>query len=682
MAPPNEINNPFEFREPLVGAGHGLLVERAAALRLALEQIRRGGFLTVSAPPRTGVSTFLHVMLGRLPSAIYVDLANLSFADEPQREAARQLARDLKAVRPDLDVPADPFTVADVLGVVARAQDPQKAGEPITVIVDGFDAWSDEAARKLVLALRAAYTESRIRGARAGGFSVITGSSADLRDLTASGRTSPLNLAQHVFLPDFTEAEAAGLLKQGLARLLDASECDEWARHVWHWTTGHPALAQMIGYEAFERRAGGMPHVEAVKEVLSVARERAADLLGATLGLLSEREDLRNTAGAVYSGEAVPFDRIHRPIRDIQHLGLIRDEHGLCRPRNLLYEQVLAAALNLSAPHSSVSLWNARLSSDPIQLGIAATGTNESTKDATPIEASQTMETPGPRHKPAAGPEPLVAPGTLIGGCQILRRIGRGAMSEVHLALHMALETEVAIKILRHPDRNDRRIAQRFLREARAAAQLSHENIVQIRNVGREGDVQYIEMEYIAGGSVGDLLKAWLFSDMRFASELLRGSAAGVQCAHKHGIIHRDIKPDNLMITKDGKAKVVDFGLAAVLTLEGSRLTQEGTILGTPHYMAPEQWEGKPVDERSDIYSLGATFYHLLTGKPPFDGRTAVELISNYSNHRLIPPEELNPAVTRRFSRILMRMLEKDPGERYANIEDMLPDLKGLAGDA
>ncbi|MCW8131904.1 MAG: serine/threonine protein kinase [Planctomycetota bacterium] len=675
----SERANPFEYREPLAHGEDGLQVERAASLRQALELLRRGGFLTVSAPPRTGVSTFLHALRARLACSVYVDLANLSFADEPHREAARMLGRDVKLVRPGLNVPADPFTVADVLGAVA---DGGKHPEPLTVVVDGFDAWSDESARKLVLALRAAYTESRTRGARAGGFSVITGSSADLRDLTASGRTSPLNLAQHIFLPDFSEAEVADLLGRGFAGQLDAGEVAEWSRHAWHWAAGHPSLTQMIAHQAFEYRAQGVAFADAVRDALPAVRENAADLLGPTLGLLGEREDLRGTASSIYSGQPLPFDRIHRPIRDLQHLGLIRDEHGLCKPRNLVYEQVLAAALNLSAPHSSISLWNARLSSDSIQLAGSltqtTTGLRDSTGDPTPIEASQTMETPGPRHRPQAAPEPLVAAGTVIGGCRVIKRIGRGAMSEVYLATHLALETDVAIKVLRHPDRNDRRIAQRFLREARAAAQLSHENIVQIRNVGREGELQFIEMEYLAGGSVGDLLKAGPFADMRFAADLLRGAAAGVQCAHKHGVIHRDLKPDNLMITKDGKAKVVDFGLAAVLTLEGSRLTQEGTILGTPHYMAPEQWEGRPVDERSDIYSLGATFYHLLTGKPPFDGKTAVELISNYTHNRLVPPEDFNPSVPRRMSRLLMQMLEKEPDERIANLDDCVHDLRSL----
>lgn len=660
--------NLFEYREPLAPGGSGLAVERAAALRQAQDLLRRGGFLTVSAPPRTGVTTFLLALCRRLQSAVYLDLANHAFADAPHRAAAQALARELKACAPALQLPEDPYTVADVLSAA------QAAPEAIAVAVDGFDAWSDENARKLVLALRAAYTEARTRGGRAAGFNVITGSSADLRDLTASGRTSPLNLAQHIFLPDFNAPEVAHLAERGFADRagMGAGEAEAWARHAWHWAAGHPALTQMILHEACELRALGHSHEDAAREALPVARERAADLLGATVGLLRERSELRGTATAVYSGQNVPFDRIHRPIRDLHHLGLIRDDRGLCRPRNLLYEQVLASALNLTAPHSSVSLWDAPASSQG------------STRDVGLLQADVTADVsaaaPQPRRK-AVNTEPLVAAGAVVGGCRIVQRIGRGAMSEVYRAVHLALETDVAIKILRHPDAGDRRIAQRFLREARAAAQLSHENIVQIRNVGREGELQFIEMEYLPGGSLGDQVKGGPCVNMRFAAELLRGAAAGVQCAHRNGVIHRDLKPDNLMIASDGRAKVVDFGLAAVLSLEGSRLTQEGTILGTPHYMAPEQWEGRPVDERSDIYSLGATFYHLLAGRPPFEGRTAVELISNYANARLLPPDERNAAVPRRFSRLLLRMLDKNPAERYANVEDLLPDLSALLAE-
>jgi serine/threonine-protein kinase len=255
-------------------------------------------------------------------------------------------------------------------------------------------------------------------------------------------------------------------------------------------------------------------------------------------------------------------------------------------------------------------------------------------------------------------------------------------MAEVYLARHIGLDTDVALKVMRQHAQQDRRIDQRFLREARAAAQLNHENIVQIRNVGREGEIQFIEMEYLPGGSLAQLLDEAPCKEFCRLAEFLRGAAAGVQAAHGKGIVHRDIKPDNLMLTEDGRIKVVDFGLAAITSLEGSRLTQEGMIIGTPYYMAPEQWEGKPVDERSDIYSLGATFYHLITGHPPFEGRNAMELIRNFSSDDPAPVPMFNPLAPRPLAHAIMRMIERDPGDRYASIAELLSDPEGLGSKA
>ena len=245
--------NPFEYREPLLpGAARGLLVERGRPLRLALELLRRGGFLTVCAPPRSGVTTFLSALRAALPRSVYLDLANLAFADDPPREAARVLSLAIAALTPDLRLPADPVRVTDLLSAAAAQERNAGALEPLTVIVDGFDAWTDEAARKLVLDLRAAYTESRTRGGTQGSLSVLTGSSADLRDLTASGRTSPLNLAQHLFLPDFTTGEVQELFRRGLAGVLPDPEIEAWTNLAMSWSGGHPALTQMAGGLAFE----------------------------------------------------------------------------------------------------------------------------------------------------------------------------------------------------------------------------------------------------------------------------------------------------------------------------------------------------------------------------------------------------------------------------------------------
>ena len=356
--------NRFEYKEPLSpsseSSGRSVRVDRGAAQRQALSLLQRGGFLTVSAPPRSGVTTFLLALRKMIPRSAYLDLANLSFMDDPPREAARRLAREISEVCPDIELPANPGYVSDVLGTVARAMAKNPGGEILTVIVDGFDAWSDEPARKLVLALRAAYTELRTVSADARGFSLITGSSMDLRDLTASGRTSPLNIAQQIFLQDFTQEEVQGLLRDGLSGLIDEAEIANWTQQCWDLALGHPAITQIIGHHAYDLRAAGRAPADAWKDLYPAVHEIVTELLGSTLGLLASRDDLQRIADEIYTpGSSVPFDKIHRPIRELLHLGLIRqDEKGIGRPRNIIYSQVLATALGRAgAARPSLTLW-------------------------------------------------------------------------------------------------------------------------------------------------------------------------------------------------------------------------------------------------------------------------------------------------------------------------------------
>ncbi|HYF49790.1 MAG TPA: serine/threonine-protein kinase [Planctomycetota bacterium] len=763
----------FEYQEPLLEGGRGILVPRSRSLAQAQQMLQRGGFLTVSAPPRSGVTTFLFALRKVLGDAVYIDLANLAFLEDPPREAARVLARELRTRCPGAKIPEQPASVGDVLDVLARqaaegvlkraisgenrrgavtapsavgsdaaqerrvgvspasavgndaantATEQQNggAGRPhdgkIIIVIDGFDAWNDEAARRLVLAFRAAYTEARTFGAAgANAFAIITGSSVDLRDLTATGRTSPLNIAQFIFLPDFDAAEVRSMLSAGLGAC-EPAKLERLAHITLDWTGGHPALTQMVGHYLAENNAANATDDNALwQNVITHAREATTQLLGATLGLLPERPELRRTATEIYSGGNIPCDRIHRPIRELVHLGLIKaDESGTARPRNRLFEQALAPALNLKSAHTSVSLWNATTGHLPVapaktdvsgelkpESGAISVSVHASTIGPIPKDQVIRREVPiidsdsgiadstgDPVQKSLKGREqrPQIVPeGTVVGGCRIGKRIGKGGMAEVYLARQLALDIDVAMKVLRQLPETGKRIAQRFLREARAAAQLSHENIVQIRNVGRENDYQFIEMEYLPGGSLGDLVDQGPFRDVPTAIRMLREAAAGVQAAHRKGIIHRDIKPDNLMLTATRRVKVVDFGLAAIASghplADGSssRLTEDGVILGTPHYMAPEQWEGKDVDERTDVYSLGATFYHLLSGRTPFDGRTAVELINNFSNRSPALLVRFNPDLPVSLCHAISKMLEKDPTRRYANIEALLKDPQGLA---
>jgi eukaryotic-like serine/threonine-protein kinase len=272
--------------------------------------------------------------------------------------------------------------------------------------------------------------------------------------------------------------------------------------------------------------------------------------------------------------------------------------------------------------------------------------------------------------------------GRKLGDYVVLRRLGRGAMAEVYLAEQSSLRRQVALKVLK-PDRaNDEIYVRRFHQEAQAAAGLVHAHIVQIYEVGQIDGWHYIAQEYVQGQNLGQLIARSGPTDVRLALAILRQAAAALHKASEQRIVHRDIKPENILLTRSGEVKVADFGLARVVGQEqGLHLTQAGVTLGTPLYMSPEQVEGKSLDPRSDIYSLGVTCYHLLTGRPPFRADTALALAVQ---HLRTPPEplaELRPDLPADLCRIVHKMLEKDPRARFQSAADLLRELRTLAQD-
>ena len=261
--------------------------------------------------------------------------------------------------------------------------------------------------------------------------------------------------------------------------------------------------------------------------------------------------------------------------------------------------------------------------------------------------------------------------GTSLGGYRLLRRLGSGGMADVYLAEQVSLGRHVAVKVLRSDTLRHRGAVERFEQEARAAAALVHGNIVQIHEVARVDGVHFLVEEYVGGPS----LRAWLESrgplDPRQALAVLAQVGSALARAAEQGIVHRDIKPENLLVTPAGEVKVADFGLARVLG-EDLELTQAGTTLGTPLYMSPEQGEGRAVDARSDLYSLGATLYHLLAGRPPFTGPTSVSVVMAHIRAPLVPVATLRPDLPPAVCGIVETLLAKDPAERYATPRDLL----------
>ncbi len=267
--------------------------------------------------------------------------------------------------------------------------------------------------------------------------------------------------------------------------------------------------------------------------------------------------------------------------------------------------------------------------------------------------------------------------GRQLGDFRLLRRLGRGAMAEVYLAEQCRLQRRVAVKVLKPELADDRVYLQRFQLEARAAASLIHANIVQIYEVSCVDHLHYIAQEYVQGQDLHEWMARHGPPDLAHALSIMRQVAAALAKAAEQGVVHRDIKPENIMLTPTGEVKVADFGLAR-LTREGEAndLTQVGVTLGTPLYMSPEQVEGKPLDPRSDLYSFGATCYHMLTSSPPFVGETALGVAVQHLKKQPQPLEMLRPDLPASLCRIVHQMLAKDRDKRYPSARQLLRELR------
>lgn len=255
-------------------------------------------------------------------------------------------------------------------------------------------------------------------------------------------------------------------------------------------------------------------------------------------------------------------------------------------------------------------------------------------------------------------------------------------MAEVYLAEQSSLARQVALKVLNPELARDASYVDRFQHEAKAAAALVHASIVQIYEVGHADGYHFIAQEYVPGRNLGELIDRQGRLDPALTLDVLRQVTSALAKAAERGIVHRDIKPENVMLARSGEVKVADFGLARVEQADGAKLTQVGVTMGTPLYMSPEQIEGRPVDARSDIYALGVTAYHMLTGEPPFKGDTPLAVAVQHLNSKPPKLSDSRPDLSLALTRLVERMFNKKADDRPESPAVLLTELRSLAQTA
>jgi beta-lactam-binding protein with PASTA domain/predicted Ser/Thr protein kinase len=267
-----------------------------------------------------------------------------------------------------------------------------------------------------------------------------------------------------------------------------------------------------------------------------------------------------------------------------------------------------------------------------------------------------------------------IARDTLVDGrYRIISRLGSGGMADVYLAEDTQLGRKVALKLLYRRFAEDAEFVERFRREASSAAGLQHPNIVQVFDRGRWDGTYYIAMEYLEGRNLKQIVRDHGALEPALAVDLVIQILKAARFAHRRGVVHRDIKPHNVIVDEEGRAKVTDFGIARA---GASEMTETGSIMGTAQYLSPEQAQGHPVDSRADLYSIGIVLYELLTGALPFDAESPVTIALKQVTEEPVPPMRLNPAVSPALDAVVMRALRKEPGERFQDAEEFIAALE------
>ena len=270
--------------------------------------------------------------------------------------------------------------------------------------------------------------------------------------------------------------------------------------------------------------------------------------------------------------------------------------------------------------------------------------------------------------------------GHAIPGYKVIRKLGSGAMATVFLARQLSLDRLVAIKILPKKFSSNEKFIARFYKEGRSAAQLNHPNIVGAHDVGRAGEHHYFVMEYVDGSTVHDRIGKNKRMKEREAIEVVKQVSKALAHAHSRGFVHRDIKPKNIMITRRGRVKLADLGLARAMSDVEAAKAEAGRAYGTPYYISPEQIRGEvTIGPAADLYGLGATFFHMVTGRVPYEGKNPSEVMHRHLKNPLEPPDHLSPELSAGCAQVIEMMMAKKVEDRYRSAEDLIEDLDLIA---
>jgi len=283
------------------------------------------------------------------------------------------------------------------------------------------------------------------------------------------------------------------------------------------------------------------------------------------------------------------------------------------------------------------------------------------------VSPTKTLETPRVE---------LTTGSTFAERYQIIEELGKGGMGKVYKVLDKEINAKVALKLINPEISADKKTIDRFRNELKLSRDITHKNVCRMYDLNKEERVYYITMEYVSGEDLKSFIRRAGPLGVGKTTFIAKQMCDGLAEAHKLGVVHRDLKPQNIMIDREGNARIMDFGIARSLKAKG--ITGTGMMIGTPEYMSPEQAEAKEIDNRSDIYSIGVILYEMVTGRVPFEGDTPLSIAMKHKSELPQNPKELNAQIPDNISRLILKCLEKDKDKRYQNAEEVFSDLAGI----